>query len=216
MKSEILPFSQALDLCKGGERIARAGWNGRGMYVYLKPGSMKPGADGSVPSYIGGVRSSLFEPTETDGAIRMPCLVLKAADGSIVEGWLASQTDLLACDWGVADVPQTAAAAEKRLVPREAAIEAELQAKGNTAPRLTPADIDGRIASTIYHIFPGTTLTVCALVLTNGFTVTGESAAASPENFDEKIGRQIAFDNARQKIWPLEGYLLRETLHSAA
>lgn len=106
MTTELMPFSQALALCKGGERIARAGWNGRGMYVYLKPGSVKAGPDGSVLSYINGVRSSLFEPTETDGAIRMPCLCLKAADGSIVEGWLASQTDMLACDWGVADLPQ--------------------------------------------------------------------------------------------------------------
>lgn len=95
----------------------------------------------------------------------------------------------------------------------EAAIEAELQAKGKTAPRLTPADIDATIASEQYHVFPGTTLTVCCLTLRNGFQVVGESASASPENFDEAIGRKIARDRARDKIWPLEGYLLRERLH---
>lgn len=94
----------------------------------------------------------------------------------------------------------------------EAAIEAEIQAKGLNAPRLTPGHIDGKIAAEAYHVFPGTTLTVCALTLCNGFIVTGESAAASPTNFDEAIGRKIARDNARQKIWALEGYLLRERL----
>ncbi len=97
----------------------------------------------------------------------------------------------------------------------EAAIEAEIQAKGLDAPRLTPALIDAAIAGEDYHVFPGTTLTVCALILRNGFVVTGESAAASPENFDQEIGRKIARDNARQKIWALEGYLLRERLSAA-
>lgn len=53
---------------------------------------------------------------------------------------------------------------------------------------------------------------MCCLKLRNGFTVTGESAAASPENFNEEIGRKIARSNAREKIWALEGYLLREKL----
>lgn len=55
-------------------------------------------------------------------------------------------------------------------------------------------------------------LTFCVLVLRNGFTVTGESACASPENFDSEIGRKIARENAINKIWPLEGYLLKEKL----
>lgn len=97
----------------------------------------------------------------------------------------------------------------------EAEIEAELQAKGRTAPRLTPALVDETIAGEDYHVFPGTTLTVCALHLRNGFVVTGESAAASPQNFDEEIGRKIARDNAQAKIWALEGYLLRERLAAA-
>lgn len=98
----------------------------------------------------------------------------------------------------------------------EQAIEAEIQSKGLNAPRLTPADIDNAIGGADYHVFPGTTLTVCALRLKNGFVVTGESAAASPENFDRAIGEKIAFENARNKIWALEGYLLRERLSAAA
>jgi len=95
----------------------------------------------------------------------------------------------------------------------ETAIEAELQAKGLTAPRLTPEHIDGCIIGEDYHVFERSCLTVCALTLRNGFTVTGESACASPENFDAEIGRKIARSNARDKIWALEGYLLRTSLH---
>jgi hypothetical protein len=94
----------------------------------------------------------------------------------------------------------------------EQQIEAEIQQKGLNAPRLTPADIDAVIAGEQYHVFDGTTITVCCLHLRNGFTVTGESAAASPENFDVEIGRKIARQNAREKIWALEGYLLKERL----
>jgi hypothetical protein len=95
----------------------------------------------------------------------------------------------------------------------EASIEAEIQTKGLNAPRLTPAMIDAAIVSEDYHVFPGTTMTVCALKLRNGFVVIGESAAASPENFDEAIGKRIARDNARNRIWALEGYKLRDQLY---
>ena len=94
----------------------------------------------------------------------------------------------------------------------EAQIEAEIQAKGLNAPRLTPDLIDAAIVSEQYHVFAGTTMTVCALTLRNGYIVTGESAAASPENFDQAIGRKIARQNAREKIWALEGYLLKQSL----
>jgi hypothetical protein len=111
------------------------------------------------------------------------------------------------------------------------AIEKEIQAKGKTAPRVTPAALQAVIAQT--HFFtaangvlgaaveddiecgstlPLELLTFCVLVLRNGFTVTGESACASPENFDAEIGQQIARQNAEQKIWPLEGYLLKQRL----
>jgi Phage protein (N4 Gp49/phage Sf6 gene 66) family len=94
----------------------------------------------------------------------------------------------------------------------EQKIESEIQAKGLNAPRLNPQHIDDTIVGEDYHVFPGTTLTVCCLTLRNGFNVTGESAAASPENFDLEIGRKIARSNAREKIWQLEGYLLKQKL----
>ncbi len=91
-------------------------------------------------------------------------------------------------------------------------IESEIQEKGLTAPRVTPEIIESKIKAEQYHVFPGTTFTTCLLTLENGFTVLGESACASPENFDEEIGRKIARDNAKNKIWSLEGYLLKEQL----
>ena len=90
----------------------------------------------------------------------------------------------------------------------EQEIEQEIQDKGLTAPRLTPDLISGRIVGDAYYVFPGTQTTVCLLTLKNGYTVLGESACASPEDFDEELGRKIAKDDARAKIWMLESYLL--------
>jgi hypothetical protein len=105
-------------------------------------------------------------------------------------------------------------------------VEQQIQAKGLTAPRVTPARIEEVIVSEHYftaaegvRILPEDSplhcLTFCVLVLKNGYTVTGESACASPENFDAELGRQIARRNAQEKIWGLEGYLLRQQLHEA-
>ncbi len=108
------------------------------------------------------------------------------------------------------------------------AIEQEIQAKGLNAPRIRPADIEANIASEWFFTaadgakiggsqpHPLDLLTFCVLVLRNGFTVTGESACASPENFDAEIGRRIARENAVAKIWPLMGYELRSKLADAA
>jgi hypothetical protein len=95
----------------------------------------------------------------------------------------------------------------------ETEIEAEIQRKGKTAPRITPQAIDDEIVDTQFHVFTGSCLTVCCLTLKNGFTVTGESACASPENFDVQIGERVARDNARAKIWPLLGFRLRDQLN---
>ncbi|WP_186040605.1 Gp49 family protein [Burkholderia gladioli] len=111
-------------------------------------------------------------------------------------------------------------------------IEREIRAKGKTAARVTPADIEASIAGEHYFtaaegvagasgVYPNdghpgqplALLTFCVLVLRNGFTVTGESACASPENFDAEIGRKIARQNAVAKIWRLEGYLLKQRLY---
>ena len=94
----------------------------------------------------------------------------------------------------------------------EAAIEKERQDKGLNAPRLTPELIDSTIVNQQFHVFEGSCLTVCCLTLKNGFTVTGESACASPENFDASIGAKVAREKARNKIWELEGYLLKQRL----
>lgn len=105
----------------------------------------------------------------------------------------------------------------------EAAIESEIQRKGLNAPRLTPAHIDSQIAAEYtFRVSDVLTdvpqhpslgcLTVCVMILQNGFIVTGESACASPENYDADIGSKIARDNARNKIWAFEGYTLRNHL----
>ena len=106
-------------------------------------------------------------------------------------------------------------------------IEQEIRAKGLTAPRITPADIEANIVGELYinaaeaakinGFFSGCNdplhlLTFCVLTLRNGFTVTGESACVSRENFDSEIGHKIARANAVQKIWPLMGYELRGNL----
>lgn len=94
----------------------------------------------------------------------------------------------------------------------EQELEKKIQDKGLNAPRLTPHAIDSKVASVDFHVFPGSCLTVCCITLSNGFTVTGNSACASPENFDAEIGREVSEKNARRKIWALEGYLLKQRL----
>jgi len=117
-------------------------------------------------------------------------------------------------------------------------IEQEMQAKGLTAPRITMADINAAIASESYFTAadgvrgasigkpgegllpeyvthegaPLSLLTFCVLTLRNGFTVSGESACASPENFSAEIGRHVARANAIEKVWPLLGYELKSRL----
>lgn len=113
-------------------------------------------------------------------------------------------------------------------------IENEIQAKGLTAPRITPADIESKIRSehyfiasdaiqheNTYHAFPnhdgwlvGNTqlLTICILQMQNGFTIVGKSACASPGNFDAELGRKIARQDAVSQVWALEGYVLKNKL----
>lgn len=92
-------------------------------------------------------------------------------------------------------------------------IEQQLQDKGLNAPRLNPTLIESTVVSKDFHVLTDV-LTVCVLTLRNGFTVTGESACASPENFDKDIGEQISYGQALDKVWMLEGYLLKERLHN--
>ena len=97
----------------------------------------------------------------------------------------------------------------------EKELEAKIKAKNLNAPRLTPAHIDAQIVDEKYHVMFDT-YTVCTLKLKNGFCVSGTSACASPSNFDAEIGRELARANARNKIWELEGYLLRSQLANIA
>lgn len=113
--------------------------------------------------------------------------------------------------------------------PGPDSLEREIQAKANSDPRVTPADIGAEIVSEHYFTaeqgaeaaapsygdkYPQalSLLTFCVLVLRNGFTVIGHSACASPENFNAEIGRRIARENAERDIWPLLGFRLRDEL----
>ena len=87
-----------------------------------------------------------------------------------------------------------------------------LQEKGLNAPRLNPAMIQDVIKKCEFHRLTDV-LTVCVLTLRNGYMVTGESACASPENYDKQIGEKIARAAAVEKVWPLEGYLLKQRLY---
>lgn len=78
------------------------------------------------------------------------------------------------------------------------------------APRVTAEQLDSKIAEIYFHQFPGTTTIACLLVLENGFTTVGYSACAYAENFSREIGEKLAFNMARDKVWALEGYLLKE------
>jgi len=114
-------------------------------------------------------------------------------------------------------------------------IEQEIQDKGLTAARVTPAQIESVIASEWYlnphdsllyeaaacnvpELVPVPELrllTLCVLVLKNGFTVVGKSACASAANFDAEVGRKVARQDAVNQIWALEGYLLKQRIHEA-
>ena len=103
----------------------------------------------------------------------------------------------------------------------------QLEMKMSNAAKIVLEDIEANIASEHYFnagdaAYPGdvvpseyehlSLLTFCVLVLCNGFTVTGQSACVSPENFNAEIGRKIARENAIQNVWPLMAYALKEKL----
>jgi hypothetical protein len=81
-------------------------------------------------------------------------------------------------------------------------------------PTVTKETIEAKIKEVSYAVQG--VHTICYLTLQNGFTVTGQSACADPRNFNEELGRKIAYDNAFREIWPLEGYLLKEKLWTDA
>lgn len=96
-----MKFGEAIEALKEGKQVSRKGWNGKGMFIYLNKGSR----DVSVPdnegvSDVEGIPFNLFEMGAKGTVTRLPNLNMKAASGSTVTGWLASQTDILAEDWG--------------------------------------------------------------------------------------------------------------------
>lgn len=89
--------------------------------------------------------------------------------------------------------------------------------QNKNAPRLNPAKIEATIKSEQYHVFAGTTVTVCMLKLTNGAKVIGHNyGSIDPNQQDWLIGKIEARNMAVEKVWELEGYLLRERLTNNA
>jgi len=105
-----LNFGQAIESLKNGKMVARKGWNGKGMYLYLQKGKInaayvveEEAAGEPLHEYIDGIKASLFEPLMGDAVTIIPNICMRTATGSIVNGWLASQTDILAEDWTIVE-----------------------------------------------------------------------------------------------------------------
>lgn len=94
----------------------------------------------------------------------------------------------------------------------EQQLEKAIVAAKCVAPRLRPEDIDRVIVGVTYTTLPSQKCMICEITLRNGFTVRGESAVVSKENFREELGKNISYGRARDKIWELEGYLLQERI----
>ena len=97
---KLITFGEAIEALKEGKCVARNGWNGKNMYIYLNKGNVakNPECDLEVTE-IDGIPVELFENGDVGTITRLPNLNMRAASGSIVTGWLASQTDILAEDW---------------------------------------------------------------------------------------------------------------------
>lgn len=92
----------------------------------------------------------------------------------------------------------------------EKVTEEMIRKKGLNAPRLSPEKIDAVIVGKTFTKLPSGKCMICEITLQNGYTVRGEAACVSPANFDQEIGEKISFEDARNKIWQFEGYLLQE------
>lgn len=94
-----MSFGEALEALQQGERVARAGWNGKGMWIAYTPGSE------FAPEFAKAGHAAAHRAKEApEEVVRLlPHIDMRAADGSMVIGWLASQTDLLATDWAIID-----------------------------------------------------------------------------------------------------------------
>lgn len=99
--NEQMDFGDALRALKAGEKVARSGWNGKGMWLSL---SGPPGGR-LIPSTAFWSKNNAEYAAQQEQfnghATVLPCITMKTATGEILMGWLASQTDLLAEDWGI-------------------------------------------------------------------------------------------------------------------
>jgi hypothetical protein len=95
------------------------------------------------------------------------------------------------------------------------AIEQHVQERGQDALlRVKKEDVEKAVKEQRYHHFEGTTVTVCLITLDNGFTIVGHSACADPRLFDPELGRRLAFDDAKDKVWAFLGFRLRDQIHA--
>ena len=78
-------------------------------------------------------------------------------------------------------------------------------------PKVTKDSIEAKIAKVDYLVLPDSTVTLCNITLKNGYSVRGESACVDPRNFNVEIGKGLAYKQAFDRLWPLEGYLLAES-----
>ena len=95
-----MTFGMAIEAMKQGKKVARAGWNGKGMWLCI------PLVEGpkEIPSTGIWGKPNVEYAEQNGGTVKvMPYITMKAADGSIVMGWLASQTDMLADDWVIVE-----------------------------------------------------------------------------------------------------------------
>ena len=214
-------FSDALTALKGGCRVARSGWNGKGLWLEMQ----RPDAVSKMT--LPYIYINYPEDAKTTPGARVP--------------WFASQTDMLADDWMLVDQFRAAVAEsladEQPTIPHDevmAEADAIINAKASKAPRVTLADIEAEILSENYftaaqgihgeaiginaayqnipEFSPLHRLTFCVLILKNDYMVTGDSCCVSPENFDAELGRKLARENAIEKVWPLLGFRLHDKL----
>ena len=94
-----LDFGEAIEALKEGEKVARVGWNGRGMFVYLVSGTMVDKENLRNEAF-----THMKDHCDSTGVVEIGSHIdMKAVDGKVVVGWLASQTDMLAEDWEIVD-----------------------------------------------------------------------------------------------------------------
>ena len=82
--------------------------------------------------------------------------------------------------------------------------------------KVTKEIINSRISGVVYHVIPDTTITMCVITMANGYDVIGYSACVDSTNFDAALGQKYSYEDAYEKIWPLEGYLLQERMSEAS